>query len=333
MITITDLQKSYPPRNGRGTTVEALKGIDLTVADGEIFGVVGQSGAGKSTLLRCVNLLERPTSGTITVAGQDLTTLGEAELRAARHGIGMVFQHFNLLASRTVAENVEFGLEITGVPKAARRARSAEVLDLVGLADRASAYPSQLSGGQKQRVGIARALAGNPKVLLSDEATSSLDPETTLSILELLKDLNHQLGVTIMLITHEMEVVKRICTSAALIEGGRIVESGNVIDLLNTPKSKIAHALFPLGESRGAPGNTVVEIMFAGHLADEPIVGRMSREYGIDVNILGAAVEIVSDHRVGRMRLELPGSLDSNERPIEQLRASGLYVEVLEATR
>ncbi|RFA09893.1 methionine ABC transporter ATP-binding protein [Subtercola boreus] len=330
MITITDLHKSYPPRNAKGETVEALKGIDLTVADGEIFGVVGQSGAGKSTLLRCVNLLERPTSGTITVAGQDLTTLGEAELRVARHGIGMVFQHFNLLSSRTVAENVEFGLEITGVAKAARRARSAEVLDLVGLSDRASAYPSQLSGGQKQRVGIARALAGNPKVLLSDEATSSLDPETTDSILQLLKELNRKLGVTIMLITHEMEVVKRICTSAALIEGGRIVESGNVIDLLNTPKSKIAHALFPLGESRGEPGNTVIEIMYAGHLADEPIVGRMSREFGIDVNILGAAVEIVSDHRVGRMRLELPGSVATNAVPIARLKDSGLYVEVLE---
>ena len=332
MITITDLHKSYPAHNGKGATVEALKGIDLTVADGEIFGVVGQSGAGKSTLLRCVNLLERPTSGSITVAGQDLTTLSESELRVARHGIGMVFQHFNLLASRTVAENVEFGLEITGESKQARRARSAEVLDLVGLSDRASAYPSQLSGGQKQRVGIARALAGNPKVLLSDEATSSLDPETTDSILQLLKDLNRKLGVTIMLITHEMEVVKRICTSAALIEGGRIVESGNVIDLLNTPKSKIAHALFPLGESRGEPGNTVIEIMYAGHLADEPIVGRMSREFGIDVNILGAAVEIVSDHRVGRMRLELPGSPDTNAKPIAQLKQSGLYVEVLEAS-
>ena len=330
MITITDLHKSYPARGAKDTIVEALKGIDLEVADGEIFGVVGQSGAGKSTLIRCVNLLERPTSGTITVGGQDLTTLSDAELRTARHGIGMVFQHFNLLSSRTVRENVEFGLEITGVSKSERAARSAEILELVGLTDRASAYPSQLSGGQKQRVGIARALAGNPRVLLSDEATSSLDPETTDSILQLLKDLNRKLGLTILLITHEMEVVKKICDSAALIEDGRIVESGNVIDLLNTPGSKIAHALFPLGESNGAPGNTVIEIMYAGHLSDEPIVAKLSREFGIDVNILGAAVEIVSGKRVGRMRLELPGSAASNAVPISRLKDSGLFVEVLE---
>ncbi|MEF2976697.1 methionine ABC transporter ATP-binding protein [Subtercola sp. YIM 133946] len=329
MITISDLHKSYPPRTGRGSEVEALKGINLEVKDGEIYGVVGQSGAGKSTLIRCVNLLERPTSGHITVAGQDLTALSDAELRVARHGIGMVFQHFNLLSSRTIAQNVELGLEITGLARNRRHARSREILDLVGLADRASAYPSQLSGGQKQRVGIARALAGNPKVLLSDEATSSLDPETTESILELLKSLNTELGLTILLITHEMEVVKRICDSAALIEDGRIVESGNVIGLLNTPRSKIAHALFPLGESRGEAGNTIIEIMYAGHLADEPIVGRLSREYGIDVNILGAAVELVSDHRVGRMRLELPGPVSAYGDAIGKLRSTGLYVEVL----
>jgi D-methionine transport system ATP-binding protein len=330
VITITDLHKSYPAQGSNGTTVEALKGINLDVRDGEIYGVVGQSGAGKSTLIRCVNLLERPTTGSITVAGQDLTTLSDAELRAARHGIGMVFQHFNLLSNRTVRQNVEFGLEIIGVARADRRSRSTEILELVGLTDRAEAYPAQLSGGQKQRVGIARALAGNPKVLLSDEATSSLDPETTESILQLLKDLNAKLGLTILLITHEMEVVKRICTSAALIEDGRIVEGGELISLLNTPKSKIAHALFPLGESRGTPGNTVIEIMYAGHLAEEPIVAKLSREFGIDVNILGAAVEIVADHRVGRMRLELPGGVDANSVPIQQLRASGLFVEVLE---
>jgi len=330
VITITDLHKSYPARGANGT-VEALKGIDLEVKAGEIFGVVGTSGAGKSTLIRCVNLLERPSSGHITVDGRDLTTLTDAELRLARQGIGMVFQHFNLLSSRTVQQNVEFGLEIMGVPRVERHSRAAEILALVGLADRASAYPSQLSGGQKQRVGIARALAGNPKVLLSDEATSSLDPETTDSILELLRDLNKKLGLTILLITHEMDVVKKICDSAALIEDGRIVETGNVIDLLNTPGSKIAHALFPLGESNGTPGNTVVEIMYAGHLSDEPIVAKLSRSFGIDVNILGAAVEIVGGHRVGRMRLELPGTVDSNRVPIETLKESGLFVEVLAA--
>jgi len=331
VIEISDLHKVYPDRRANSSPVEALRGIDLTVKRGEIFGVVGQSGAGKSTLIRCVNLLERPTSGSVLVDGQDLTKLSDGGLRAARHGIGMIFQHFNLLSSRTVQQNVEFGLEITGVARAARRGRAAEILDLVGLADRASAFPSQLSGGQKQRVGIARALAGNPKVLLSDEATSSLDPETTDSILQLVKDLNAQLGLTVLLITHEMEVVKRICHSAALIEAGRIVESGNIIDLLNTAGSKISHALFPLGESRGTPGNTVIEIMYAGHLAEEPIVAKLSREFGIDVNILGAAVEIVGGTRVGRMRLELPGDADRNSVPIRRLRDSGLFVEVLSA--
>lgn len=328
MITITELHKSYASVGSRGSTVEALKGIDLEVATGEIFGVVGQSGAGKSTLIRCVNLLERPTSGTIEVDGRELTALPSAELRLARHEIGMVFQHFNLLSSRTVQQNVEFGLEITGVQRSARRGRAAEILELVGLSDRASAYPAQLSGGQKQRVGIARALAGRPKVLLSDEATSSLDPETTESILELLKDLNTQLGLTILLITHEMEVVKRICDSAALIEGGQIVENGNIISLLNTAGSRISHALFPLGASVGSSGNTVIEIMYAGHLAEEPIVAKLSREFGIDVNILGAAVEMVSGKRVGRMRLELPGTRLANAAPITRLQESGLFVEV-----
>jgi len=323
-IEINGLHKAYGQ-------FEALRGIDLSIAAGEVVVVVGPSGSGKSTLIRCVNLLERPTSGSILVDGQDLAKLSDGGLRAARHGIGMIFQHFNLLASRTVQQNVEFGLEITGVPRAARRGRAAEILDLVGLADRASAFPSQLSGGQKQRVGIARALAGNPKVLLSDEATSSLDPETTDSILELVKDLNVQLGLTVLLITHEMEVVKRICHSAALLEAGRIVESGNIIDLLNTAGSKISHALFPLGESMGAQGNTVIEIMYAGQLAEEPIVAKLSREFGIDVNILGAAVEVVGGTRVGRMRLELPGNADRNSAPITRLRDSGLFVEVLSA--
>jgi D-methionine transport system ATP-binding protein len=329
MITITDLHKTYPARGSRGADVHALRGIDLEVAEGEIFGVVGESGAGKSSLIRCVNLLERPTRGSVEVAGQDLTSLGEPQLRAARQSIGMIFQHFNLLSSRSVEQNVELGLEIIGHPRARRAERSAEILELVGLTGYAGAYPSQLSGGQKQRVGIARALAGNPRVLLSDEATSALDPGTTDSILGLLRDLNRKLGLTILLITHEMEVVKKICHSAALIEGGRIVEAGKVIDLLNTPGSRIAHALFPLGESRGAPGNTVVEIMYAGHLADEPIVGRLSREFGIDVNILGAAVELVGEHRVGRMRLELPGDVARNAVPIARLTESGLFVEVL----
>lgn len=243
MITTSGLTKVY---RSRGREVTALDGVDLHVREGEVYGVIGQSGAGKSSLIRCVNLLERPTSGTVSVAGQDLTALAGRgpragrELRRARSRIGMVFQHFNLLCSRTVQDNVELPLEILGKSGQERSRKALELLDLVGLADKATSYPAQLSGGQKQRVGIARALAGDPKVLLSDEATSALDPETTRSILALLRDLNRQLGLTVLLITHEMDVVKSVCDSAALMENGRIVESGTVSELLATPGSELA---------------------------------------------------------------------------------------------
>ena len=331
VVELRDVSKVYPPTVKGGAEVVAIDGISLTVDAGDVYGIIGYSGAGKSTLVRLINALERSTTGEILVNGQDIARLPERELRPVRLGIGMIFQQFNLLGSRTVAANVGYPLEVARQPKDERTARVAEMLDFVGLSDKARAYPDQLSGGQKQRVGIARALAGNPKVLLSDEATSSLDPETTDSILELVKDLNVQLGLTVLLITHEMEVVKRICHSAALLEAGRIVESGNIIDLLNTAGSKISHALFPLGESMGAQGNTVIEIMYAGQLAEEPIVAKLSREFGIDVNILGAAVEVVGGTRVARMRLELPGNADRNSAPITRLRDSGLFVEVLSA--
>ncbi len=242
VITTSGLTKVY---RSRGREVTALDGVDLHVREGEVYGVIGQSGAGKSSLIRCVNLLERPTAGTVTVDGQDLTALAGRgpragrELRQARSRIGMVFQHFNLLSTRTVQDNVELPLEILGKSGKERSRKALELLDLVGLADKAGVYPAQLSGGQKQRVGIARALAGDPKVLLSDEATSALDPETTRSILQLLRDLNRQLGLTVLLITHEMDVVKSICDSAALMEHGRIVESGTVSELLATPGSEV----------------------------------------------------------------------------------------------
>src|SRR4051795_8806083 len=249
VITTTDLRKVYRTRDRE---VTALDGVDLSVREGEVYGVVGRSGAGKSTLIRCVNLLERPTSGTVEVAGRDLTALAGRgpragrELRQARSRIGMVFQHFNLLSSRTVQDNVELPLEILGTSGKERSRKALELLDLVGLADKARAYPAQLSGGQKQRVGIARALAGDPKVLLSDEATSALDPETTRSILKLLRQLNEQLGLTVLLITHEMDVIKSVCDSAALMRGGRVVESGALAELLATPGSELASALFPV---------------------------------------------------------------------------------------
>ncbi|GAA3921045.1 hypothetical protein GCM10022629_30220 [Amorphoplanes auranticolor] len=227
---------------------------ELSVARGQIFGVPGHSGAGKSTLLRCVNLLERPDAGTVVVDGVELTGPKRQPLRAARRRVGMVHQHFALLASRTAAGNVAFPLEVTGVPRTERARRVAELLDLVGLSERANAYPAQLSGGQKQRVGIARALAAGPQVLLSDEATSALDPETTRSILDLLRELNERLGLTILLITHETDVVKRICHGAAVMRDGRFTESGPVADLLRRPGSEPAHGLFPLPPAEPRPG-------------------------------------------------------------------------------
>ncbi|MGD1225501.1 MULTISPECIES: methionine ABC transporter ATP-binding protein [Streptomyces] len=332
VITTTGLTKVY---RSRGREVIALDGVDLHVREGEVYGVIGQSGAGKSSLIRCVNLLERPTSGTVTVAGQDLTALAGRgpragkELRQARSGIGMVFQHFNLLSSRTVQDNIELPLEILGVSGRERSRKALELLDLVGLSDKAKAYPAQLSGGQKQRVGIARALAGDPKVLLSDEATSALDPETTRSILQLLRDLNRQLGLTVLLITHEMDVVKSICDSAALMEKGRIVESGTVSELLATPGSELASALFPVSGDASGDDRTVIDVTFHGEAATQPVVSQLARTYNIDISILGAAMDTVGGKQVGRMRIELPGRYEDNVVPIGFLREQGLQIDVL----
>ena len=331
MITTRGLTKVY---RSRGREITALDGVDLNVREGEVYGVVGRSGAGKSTLIRCVNLLERPSSGTVHVDGQDLTALAGrgpragSALREARSRIGMVFQHFNLLSSRTVQGNVEFPLEILGLSGSDRSRKALELLDLVGLADKAKAYPAQLSGGQKQRVGIARALAGDPKVLLSDEATSALDPETTRSVLQLLRDLNRQLGLTVLLITHEMDVVKTICDSAALMKGGRITESGSVAELLATPGSELAHELFPVGGEASSPDHTVVDVTFQGEAATRPVISELSRTYNIDISILGAAMDTVGGRQVGRMRIELPGRFEENVVPIGFLREQGLQVDV-----
>ncbi|WP_129838466.1 ATP-binding cassette domain-containing protein [Streptomyces sp. RFCAC02] len=340
MITTTDLTKVY---RSRDREVTALDGVNLHVRPGEVFGVIGRSGAGKSTLIRCLNLLETPTSGTVTVDGQDLTALDTRRshragrpLREARTRIGMIFQHFNLLTSRTVRGNVELPLEILGLTRRERARKAHELLDLVGLADKARAYPAQLSGGQKQRVGIARALAGDPKVLLSDEATSALDPGTTRSVLRLLRDLNEQLGLTVVLITHEMDVVKAVCDSAALMEGGRVVESGTVTDLLATPGSRLAHELFPVagGSARAADdaagtddAGTVVDITFHGESAGRPVISQLSRTFDLDVSILGAAMDTVGGHQVGRMRIALPGTPGDNAPALAFLRERGLTVE------
>ncbi|MBG0562897.1 methionine ABC transporter ATP-binding protein [Actinoplanes aureus] len=325
MIEISGLRKTYRSKAG---DVVAVDGVDLTVGEGEVFGVLGRSGAGKSTLLRCVNMLERPDAGTVSVDGVELTGLRRKRLRLARHTIGMIHQHFALLSSRTVAGNVAFALEVTGVPRAERRTRVAELLDLVGLTERAEAYPAQLSGGQKQRVGIARALAARPKVLLSDEATSALDPETTESILRLLLDLNRRLGLTILLITHEMTVVKRICTSAAVMRDGRFVESGRVADLLRQPGSELARDLFPFEAPESVPGATVVDVTVSGEDADTPIIAELARRFDTDVRILGGTVETLAATRAGRWRLALPGGPEENRDALEYLRTLGARVGV-----
>ena len=239
MITLKNITKTY----GGSAQVQALKGINLTIEDGEIFGIIGKSGAGKSTLVRCINMLEKPTSGQVIIDDKDLTKMSESQLRAERKNIGMIFQHFNLLSSRTVAENIAFPLELIGASKDVIEKKVASLLDLVGLSDRAGNYPSQLSGGQKQRVGIARALASDPKILLCDEATSALDPQTTKSILELLQDINKRLGVTMVLITHSMAVARKACNRIAVISRGKIVELGDTEDVFTNPQSEAAKAI------------------------------------------------------------------------------------------
>jgi D-methionine transport system ATP-binding protein len=328
VISLSHVSKSFGAADNRTL---ALDDVSLDIARGEIFGVIGQSGAGKSTLIRSVNLLERPDAGTVTVDGRELTALGVTELRAARRNVGMIFQHFNLLSSRTARGNVELALEIAGVGSRERGHRASEILDLVGLGDKASAYPSQLSGGQKQRVGIARALASKPSVLLSDEASSALDPETTRSILQLIKTINAELGLTVLLITHEMDVVKTICDSAALLESGRIVETGSLVDLISTPGSRMARDLFPLGEATLTPGSTVIDITFSGGTADRPVIAQLARTHGMDVSILGAVIETIGGSQAGRTRLELPGTPEKNAAAIADLRSQNLLVEVLGA--
>ena len=329
MIRLSEVSKTYPRRGG---DVVALADVSLEVARGEVCGVVGQSGAGKSTLLRCVNLLERPTSGRVEIGGVDLTALPPAALRAARRRVGTIFQQFALLASRTAADNVALPLELAGLPRAQRRDRVGELLDLVGLADRADAYPGQLSGGQQQRVGIARALATEPDVLLCDEATSALDPDTTDQILDLLRDLNRRLGLTVLLITHEMHVVERICDRAVLLTDGQVVESGRVADLLGQPASALAAGLGPRlpvpdpGLGDALPG-TLLDVRFVGDLVGEPILADLVRRFDLDVSVVGGGVDVIAGVRIGRLHLQLPAGDHADA--IAHLRARGAQVEVV----
>lgn len=329
MIELTDITKIY--RQGNREVV-ALDGVSLRVERGEIFGVLGQSGAGKSTLIRCVNLLECPTSGAVTVGGQELTTLAPPQLRAVRQKIGMIFQHFNLLSSRTVAQNIAFPLEVMGKHRAERDAKVAELLNLVGLHEKAHAYPSQLSGGQKQRVGIARALAADPQVLLSDEATSALDPQTTQSILQLLKDLNQRLGLTILLITHELNVVKSICDSVAVMQAGKIIDQGAVVDVLARQHAFVPPATLEAIKHRaGCADRALVNITFGGAAADQPVITTLARRFDIDANILGGSIETINGRRIGQLQVELCGDQHNIGPAIEFLHTQGLGLEVIEA--
>lgn len=324
MITIDRVSRSFGG-------VTALDNVSIEVARGQVFGVVGQSGAGKSTLLRTVNALERPDSGRVIVNDVQISSLRGNDLRSARHDIGMVFQHFNLVGNRTAAQNVEFALEAVGRSRGDRAKEARDMLDLVGLAHRADAYPSQLSGGQRQRVGIARALASRPKVLLSDESTSALDPDTTRQILALLRQLSDELGLTIMLITHEMAVVKQICDAAALLEHGRVIEYGALTDLIRTPGSSLARDLFPLGEIPNIPGSAVIDLTFAGEEAQKPTITLLARALDLDVSILGATIENIGGAQAGRTRLALPADPEILRRALDFLSQHSVAVEVVKA--
>ncbi|MCF4112777.1 MULTISPECIES: methionine ABC transporter ATP-binding protein [Dethiosulfovibrio] len=327
-----------------GSSLKALDGVDLHVPRGSIFGIIGQSGAGKSTLVRCINLLERPTSGRVTVGGVELTSLGEGDLREARKKIGMIFQSFNLLSNRTIFGNVALPLELDGWSKGDIEVRVEELLDLVGLVDKRDQYPSQLSGGQKQRVGIARALANRPNVLLSDEATSALDPMMTKSVLALLREINEKLGLTIVLITHEMNVVKEVCSHVAVIEGGRIVERGTVLDVFTSPKKgatkemlrEVVGVELPESfagldflEDDAVGGEPVVQLQFFGSSAAEPVISGMLRRFDVDVNILVARIDHIQSVPYGTLVLHLSGEERERDAALGYLDAMDLKVEVI----
>jgi methionine import ATP-binding protein metN len=339
MIRVENVSKTYTGKQG---TVEAVKDVSLEISRGEIFGVIGFSGAGKSTLIRLLNGLETVTSGHIYINEKDITTLKRKELLKERQKIAMIFQHFNLLWSRTVEENIAFSLEIAGVPKAERKAKVAELIDLVGLTGREKSYPSQLSGGQKQRVGIARALANDPEVLLCDEATSALDPKTTKDILKLLVEINQELGLTIVLITHEMHVVRQICHRVAVMEEGRVVESGEVIEVFKNPQQPITKQF--VGEERVddeidevfhhlstslRPG-VAVRIQYLGDRTGDAVLSEAIRKLDVTVSILQAKVNITQKGILGSMIILIEEESSKAEEVIEYLKQAEIIVEVLE---
>ena len=337
MIKLENITKTYDGK----AQVHALKGVNLTIEDGEIFGIIGKSGAGKSTLVRCINMLERPTSGNVII---DETNMTDAQLRAERKHIGMIFQHFNLLSSRTVFDNIAFPLELIGASKEAIQKKVADLLELVGLTDRQFNYPAQLSGGQKQRVGIARALASDPNILLCDEATSALDPQTTKSILELLKDINQRLGITIVIITHEMAVIKEICNRVAVIEGGVIKEAGRVVDVFTNPQSQtmkdfvksVINMELPAGIAKmgitdqPAPGyDMLVRLRFKGAATNEPVVASVVQRFHTYVSVLYGNIDYIQDEPFGYLIVVIMGSMEQQAKAFEYIKELPIGSEVL----
>ena len=321
MIELKHVSKTFPTADG---TFTALEDINLTISDGDIFGVVGMSGAGKSTLVRCINLLERPSAGQVIIDGADMTALSAGQLRQKRRCISRIFQQFNLLMQRTCLKNICFPLEIAGAGTAQAKRRALELLEIVGLPDKADAYPAQLSGGQKQRIAIARALASDPKVLLCDEATSALDPTTTRSILRLIQDINRRLGLTVVVITHEMAVVEEICTHVAILDHGHMVETGTVEEVFANPKTEAGRRLvYPEGVqvTRQLPGSHIVRLVFNGGTAYQPLIACLAIDCGVKANILGAETRNVDGRAYGYILLGLPDDADEAGRAMAYLSA------------
>lgn len=343
MIKLDHITQTYKTPEGR--EFKALDDVSIEIRPGEIFGIIGRSGAGKSTLVRCINLLNRPSEGTVTVDGKNLTELSEDELRESRRSIGMIFQHFNLLRSRTVYDNVALPLELVGTPKNVIREKVEPLLKLVGLTEHAHKYPSQLSGGQKQRVGIARALTNDPKVLLSDEATSALDPETTVATLALLKRINKELGLTIVMITHEMQVVKQICERVVVMNYGKIVEQGKVVDIFMSPQHETTKALIGNVMARDMPASILdrfrkarenhpnsdavylLRLAFSGNEVTRPVISECSRRFNLDFNILRGTVDDVQGQTLGSLTVLIEAESSVFIEAVNFLRENGVVVE------
>ena len=343
MIKLDHITQTYKTPEGR--EFKALDDVSIEIRPGEIFGIIGRSGAGKSTLVRCINLLNRPSEGTVTVDGKNLTELSEDELRESRRSIGMIFQHFNLLSSRTVYDNFALPLELVGTPKDVIREKVEPLLKLVGLTEHAHKYPSQLSGGQKQRVGIARALTNDPKVLLSDEATSALDPETTVATLALLKRINKELGLTIVMITHEMQVVKQICERVVVMNYGKIVEQGKVVDIFMSPQHETTKALIGNVMARDMPASILdrfrkarenhpnsdavylLRLAFSGNEVTRPVISECSRRFNIDFNILRGTVDDVQGQTLGSLTVLIEAESSVFIEAVSFLRENGVVVE------